>query len=104
MRGPISAAPLTVTVTPGRTALVLSVTRPSIAPIVALTVCAAARPAIKWPTRSSAPTARRITPPLLHEQNRGDPEAKTCHSRPPGRTDPPELQPGYASAGEDIDS
>src|SRR5712691_6982456 len=64
MRVPISAAPLTVTVTPGRTALVLSVTRPSIAPIVALTVCAAARPAIKGPTRSSAATARRITPSL----------------------------------------
>src|SRR5437867_4090559 len=60
-----------VTVTPGRTALVLSVTRPSIAPIVALTVCAAARPAIKWPTNTSRTgkirKRRRVTADLLAE-------------------------------------
>src|SRR5439155_24820014 len=52
-----------VTVTPGNIALVLSVTRPSIAPIVALTVCAAATPAVKWATRITAPRELRTTPP-----------------------------------------
>ena len=42
LRVPINAAPVRVTVTPGRTAFELSVTLPSIAPVVELTVCAPA--------------------------------------------------------------
>src|SRR3954468_4345180 len=42
VRAPIAAAPDKVTVTPGSTAFVLSVTVPLIAPVVELTVCAVA--------------------------------------------------------------
>jgi len=42
VRAPIAAAPDNVIVTPGSTAFVLSVTVPLIAPVVELTVCAAA--------------------------------------------------------------
>src|SRR5262245_61584787 len=57
------AGPLTVTLTPGSTAVVLSVTWPSIAPIVALTVCAAAAPGVKQATRITAPRRLPISPP-----------------------------------------
>src|SRR5438093_1078067 len=68
-RVPIIAGPLIVTVTPGNIALVLSVTRPSIAPIVALTVCAAATRAVKWATRITAPRELRTTPPPASASN-----------------------------------
>jgi hypothetical protein len=41
-RLPINASPVSVTVTPGSTAFDVSVTLPSIAPVVELTVCASA--------------------------------------------------------------
>src|SRR5438093_1504535 len=62
VRAPMSAGLVIVTVTPGSTAAVLSVTRPFIAPVVALTVWAAA-------ARGNANSNRRM-PATRHDRRR----------------------------------
>ena len=56
----ITDGPDRLTVTPERTALVLSVTVPLTAPVVAVTVCAPADPAQGAAIKNSAPAMRPI--------------------------------------------